>query len=176
MTISPPLTDATVGTWTIDPAATTVTVSVKKLGLFTVSADLTVLDGQIDIDSDGSVTGAAVQIDATSYRSPNDKRNEHVRGADFLDADNHPVLAFRADEIAPDGAQYTVSGTVNVKGAESAVVAVVRDVDVRGDAATFSLSAALDRTTIGVGKLPSLFVGNRLQLDVAATARHQPAG
>ncbi|MEM9516491.1 MAG: YceI family protein [Actinomycetota bacterium] len=176
MTISPPLAGATVGTWTLDPAATTVTVSVKKLGLFTVSADLTVLDGQIEIDADGSVTGVSVQIDATSYRSPNDKRNEHVRGADFLDADNHPVLAFRADNIAADGTHYAVSGTVQVKGAESAMDAVVRDVEIQGDTAKFSLTAALDRTAIGVDKLPSIIVGNRLQLAVAATAHHQSAG
>ena len=173
--ISPPVAGATVGTWTLDPDATTVSVSVKKLAVFTITAELRLIDGQVDIDAEGRVTGVAVSIDAASYQSPNDKRNEHVRGPDFLDSENHPVLAFRADDIVAADGGYTVRGTVTVKGGQSEVTATVRDVAVQDDAATFALSAALDRKALGVDKLPSFFVGNQLELAVQATARRQPA-
>ena len=39
------------GTWTLDPTATTITVSAKKLGLFTIPATLTVVSGTIEISS-----------------------------------------------------------------------------------------------------------------------------
>lgn len=81
------------GTWTLNPSATTITVSAKKLGIFTIPATLTVVSGTIDIGDDHQVTNVDIVADAGSYTSKSDKRNEHVIGADFLDAGAHPTIA-----------------------------------------------------------------------------------
>ena len=79
------------GTWQLDTSATTVTVSVKKLGFFAVPATLDVSSGSIEIDDDHQVTNVDIVVDASSYASKNAKRNEHVLGPDFLDTKNHPT-------------------------------------------------------------------------------------
>ena len=48
---------------------------------------------------EGSVTSAAVTIDAGSYASKNDKRNEHIHSANFLDVDDHPTLRFGLTQL-----------------------------------------------------------------------------
>ena len=83
------------GTWQLDTGATTVNVSVKKLGLFTIPATLAVASGTIEIDANHEVAGVDITVDASSYSSKNAKRNKSVLGSDFLDADNHATISFR---------------------------------------------------------------------------------
>lgn len=91
-------------------------MTATKLGFFSVPATLTVSAGTIEIDADQQVTAVEVIADAASYTSRNAKRNDHVRSADFLDADNHPDLIFQADQVNPVPGSYRVEGSVTVKG------------------------------------------------------------
>ena len=162
------------GTWNIDPAATSVTIAVKKMALFTVTADLAVNEGTIQL-ADGNLTVAAT-VDAASYSSPNDKRNEHVRGSDFLDAENHPTISFAAGDLTLDAqAPYNVAGNVTVKGRTAPITFVVSDVQTTEDDATFSATANVDRAAIGIDKMPSFMIGKTLQLSITASASRTPA-
>ncbi len=158
------------GTWTLDPSATTVTVSATKLGVFTIPATLTVVSGTIEIDDDHRVTGVDIAVDAASYASKNPKRNEHVRGADFLDADNHPTIAFETGRVNAGPAGYASDGTVTVKGRTSPIEVSISDVSFDGSNGSFTAAASVDRNAIGVDKMPGLIIGARLQLAVTATA------
>ena len=155
------------GTWQVDTGATTVNVSVKKLGLFTIPATFAVTSGTIEVDANHEVTGVNITVDASSYSSKNAKRDKHVVGSDFLDTDNHATINFRAEHVSSadasnTSATYTSAGVVTIKGQSSAV-----DVAIAGVTAT----ATVDRKAIGVGKLPTFVVGQDLQLEVAAIAR-----
>ena len=72
------VTDLPAGTWRLDPAATSISVTAKKLGLFTVPASLQVAGGTIEIDADHQVASVEVAADASSYTSANAKRNDHI--------------------------------------------------------------------------------------------------
>lgn len=156
------------GTWALDTSATTVTISARKLRAFTVPATLTVTSGTIEI-ADGGVVGVDVTADASSYASKNAKRNEHVVGSDFLDAANHPAIRFQAHDVASSATGATASGSVTVKGRATPITVTISDVDIDGDTATFHASAVVDRTDLGVDKLPSLIIGPKLDLAVSAT-------
>lgn len=172
--MSTPITDATrslpTGTWKIDPSQTTITVTAKKLGLFKVPATLTVTSGTIEIDTDHQITSVEVTADAGSYTSGNPRRNDHIRSADFLDGENHPDLRFTADTVSRTAAGYQADGSVTVKATTSPIKVDISDVDVEGDRGSFVATASVDRTAIGVDKLPSLIIGRNLQLTVTATA------
>ena len=158
------------GTWRIDPTGTSGTVHAKKLGLFTIPAALDVTDGQIEIDTDGSVTSAAVTIDAGSYASKNDKRNEHIHSADFLDVDDHPILDFSSDAIEKLGDHHRAPGRVTVQGVDHPVEVTIDDLAIEGDRATFTARATLDRFAIGISALrPVIGRDLRLVFHVAAT-------
>lgn len=165
-----PTTQLPTGTWQLDASSTTVTVSVKKLGLFTVPATLDVVSGSIDIDDDHNVTNVEIVVDTSSYASKNAKRNEHVVGSDFLDAAEHPTIEFRTSRVTSSDAGYTSNGTVTVKGQSSPIDVAISDVQINGATGSFTASAAIDRKAIGVDKMPGLIIGRNLQLSVDANA------
>jgi polyisoprenoid-binding protein YceI len=158
------------GTWKLDQAQTTVTVTAKKMGFITVPATLTVSAGTIEIDHDHNIVNVEIIADAASYTSSNDKRDKHVRSNDFLDVDNHPTITFRSGKVTvtPDG--YHADGSVTLKGQSSPVEVAIANVEFDSRTGSFSASAAIDRNTLGVNKLPSFIVGRMLVLNVAAEA------
>ena len=162
------------GTWTLDPSATTITVAARKLGLFTVPATLTVVSGTIDIDDDHQVTNVDIVADASSYTSRNPKRNEHITGADFLDADAHPTIAFRTGNVTSSAGGFTSNGTVTIKGQSSPIAVAVSNVDLDGATGSFVATATVDRTAIGVDKMPALVIGRRHDITVNARAEKHP--
>lgn len=158
------------GTWTIDPAQTTIAVTVKKLGVLNIAAQLTATSGAIEVDSDNNVTGVEVIANAGSFSTGNDKRDEHVLSADFLDADNHADLVFRTGKVSPVANGYRAEGTFTAKGQESPANVSISDVAVGADQGTFVATATLDRNVLGIDKMPSFVIGRELQLVVTATA------
>ena len=158
------------GTWRLDPDRTTVTVTAKKLGVFTIPATLTVSAGTIEIDADRQVSRVEVSLDAGSYTSGVDKRNDHIRSADFLDADHHPHLVFTADRVTPAPGGYKAAGSVTVKGRTVPLDVDISAVEYDARRGSFVATATIDRNAVGLGKLPSLVVGRNVELTVTATA------
>jgi polyisoprenoid-binding protein YceI len=164
-------TELPAGTWQLDPSTSTVTVTVKKMGLFTVPATLVVTSGTVEIDDSHQVTNVEIVADAASYASKNAKRNEHVLGADFLDVENHPTITFRSGRVESGSAGYISQGTVAIKGQSSPIDVTITNVDVDGANGSFAATATVDRMALGVDKLPTLIVGRSLQLNVSANAQ-----
>ncbi|NNE94947.1 MAG: YceI family protein [Acidimicrobiales bacterium] len=161
--------DLWTGTWRLDPAQTTITVTAKKLGFFTVPATLAVSSGTIEIDADHEVVSVEVVADANSYTSANPKRNDHIRSADFLDADNHPQLTFRAGSVTGTAKGYHTDGSVTVKGQTFPLELDINNVEAGPRNGSFQATAIIDRNAIGVDKLPSFIIGRDLHLTVNAT-------
>ena len=158
------------GNWRLDPDRTTITVTAKKLGAFAVPATLAMSAGTVDIAADHRVTGVEVVADAGSYTSRNAKRNDHIRSADFLDADHHPDLVFTAEQVRQAADGYEAAGSVTVKGESFPLDVDISNVEFDADRGSFVATATIDRNAIGVGKLPSLVIGRNIELTVAATA------
>lgn len=159
------------GTWQIDPTSTTVTVSAKKLLLWTIPGTLTVSHGSIEIGADGQVAAADVVADAGSYTSKLARRNAEVVGSKLLDAASFPTIAFHADTVVPAATGFQATGTVTIKGRTSPISMIVSDVSTSESTATFRAEATVDRRDVGVDAMPSLIIGNELQLSISASAR-----
>lgn len=157
------------GTWKLDADRTTVTVSVTKLAAFTVSATLDLIDGTVQV-SDGHVSDVHARVDSGSYRSPNAKRNEHVTGPDFLDAANHPEIRFSAASAEATSAGHVVTGTVSIKGKSFPLSITTHNIATVGNDGSFQASASVDRTAIGVGKMPAFIISHMLELTIDAHA------
>jgi polyisoprenoid-binding protein YceI len=159
------------GIWQLDPSQTTITVTAKKLGVFTVPATLTASAGTIEIDVDHQVVNVEIVADATSYSSGNAKRDQHVRGSDFLDADNHPTITFRTGNVtATADGRYLANGSATAKGQTSPLAVDIDGVEFDALTGSFEASAEIDRTAVGVDKMPALVIGRTLSLVVSAKA------
>lgn len=162
-----------VGTWQLDASATTITVTARKLGLFSIPADLKVTGGSIEIDGDHAVVNVDLVADATSYKSKSAKRNKHVLGNDFLDVAVYPSISFQAGTVVASGREYRANGTVTIKGQTSPVDVIVTDVQFTDSEGSFTASATIDRKAIGVGNVPTFVVASELELKVLAKVKRK---
>src|SRR5271170_3419766 len=78
------------GTWSLDPAGSTVDFHVKHFwGVITVHGHFDQIDGQGTVDEAGGISGE-LRIGAVSLSTKNAKRDQHLRSAEFFDAEHHP--------------------------------------------------------------------------------------
>lgn len=110
-------TIAPAGTWKVDPAHTRFGFAVKHMGVATVRGHFDEVDGTLTIGNDLSsaqITGAAK---AASVQTGVEQRNDHLRSADFFDAENYPELSFESKRIeAIDEETYKIVGDLTIHG------------------------------------------------------------
>lgn len=103
--------------WNFDISHTGVEFAVKHMGIFTVRGQLTPKSGSVQTDANGVPTHIEALIDASSIKTGEDKRDAHLRSADFLDADNHPELHFVSTQIIPSANnRYRIQGQLTIRG------------------------------------------------------------
>jgi polyisoprenoid-binding protein YceI len=104
------------GTWTIDPSHSTVGFTVRHMGFSKVRGGFNRYEGTIVVADDLVSSSAEVTIQAASFDSGDDNRDQHVRGDDFLDVDRFPTLTFIAtDAKHVSGDDYLVSGDLTIR-------------------------------------------------------------
>ena len=56
-------------------------------------------------------------VDATSFKTNNVDRDNHIRSADFLEVDKYPTLEFRSTGLRARGAEeYALDGELTIHG------------------------------------------------------------
>jgi polyisoprenoid-binding protein YceI len=108
---------ALTGTWNIDPVHSGLTFSAKHAMVTTVRGGFKEFEGSLTLDgADPSKSSANVTIQAASFDSGVADRDNHVRGADFLEVEKYPTLTFSSTKIVQDGDEYVVTGDLTIKG------------------------------------------------------------
>ncbi len=150
--------------WQIDPAHTTVTVAAKHMMVTTVRGRFSGATGEIEFDPERPEAGGVVlRIPAASVNTGEDRRDAHLRSADFLDAETHPDIVFASTKVTARGKdRFVVEGDLTMRG-------VTRPVSV-----DVELAATVDRTRWGLTwnmPVPSgVLVGEQLTLDANIAA------
>ncbi|HEX7087363.1 MAG TPA: YceI family protein [Vicinamibacterales bacterium] len=104
--------------WTIDQSHTTAGFSVKHMMVTNVHGTFGKVDGTITYDGkDVSTIAADITIDAASVNTNNERRDTHLRSADFFDVENHPTITFRSKRVekAGDG-RFRLVGDLTIRG------------------------------------------------------------
>jgi len=118
---------AAASTWKIDPAHSAAHFAVKHLVVSTVRGDMGPVSGTVVLDeADPTKSTVTASVDATAINTRDAKRDEHLRGPDFLDTAKHPTVTFTSSKIekVADG-QYKVSGDLTLRGVTKPVVLTV---------------------------------------------------
>lgn len=143
------------GSWALDAAHSSVSFTVRHLGIAKVRGGFTRFETEFVVDEAGAATiGATIALE--SFDTGNADRDAHIRAADFLDVANRPTLTFRATEPVVVAESFTVTGEATL-GAVTQPVTL--DVEWGGVAdypdgtrhAGFSATGAIKRTDFGVG-------------------------
>ena len=129
------------GTWSIDPAHSYIGFAIRHVMLAKVRGQFESVHGEIVTDPDVLRSHVDVAIDAASFHTNDEIRNQHIRSADFLDAVSFPTLTFTSTGLRlEDG--FLIEGDLTIK-------AVTRPVVLRASAPHFGPNQE-DQMSVGV--------------------------
>lgn len=112
-------TDAAVptGTWVVDPNHSTVAFAVRHMGIATVRGHFAEFEGRFAFGADPTSAKASGTVKAASVDTNQPQRDEHLRSADFFDAETYPDIVFESTGITPAGAgAFDVTGNLTIHG------------------------------------------------------------
>jgi polyisoprenoid-binding protein YceI len=111
--------------WTIDAAHSHVGFSVRHLMISNVRGEFTKLSGSVTWDpARPDATRLDVEIDVASINTREEKRDAHLRSADFFDAEQYPTITYRSRGVGRnkgDG-HIEVVGDLTIHGVTRVVV------------------------------------------------------
>ena len=119
-------TVAAQGTYGIDTAHSSVGFKVRHL-VSKVSGGFNDFDGTIVADF-GNLDASSVEftIQATSIDTKNEKRDGHLRSADFFDVEKFPEITFKSSKITKiDSDSYAVVGSLTMHGVSKEITLTV---------------------------------------------------
>jgi polyisoprenoid-binding protein YceI len=174
--------------WQIDPSHTTITAAVKHMMLTTVRGGFGGATGVIEFDAAKPEAGSVeLRIPAKSVNTGEERRDAHLRSADFLDADRYPEIVFQSTKVTPKGKdRFAVDGDLEIRGTTKPVSVDVELIGIAADPRAgqrvgFDAKLTFDRTEWGLTwnmPIPSgVLVGEKITIDanIAATPQVKSA-
>jgi polyisoprenoid-binding protein YceI len=168
------------GTWNVDPSHSKVGFAVKHLGIATVRGEFSKFEGKLDVAEDGTVTASGT-VETASVNTNEDARDEHLRSADFFDAEANPQITFTSTEIkAVDDETFEITGDLSIHGVTNSVTLKAEVSDTEQDPwgntrVGLEVTGSLSRGDYGMKFNQALGSGNvmvsdkvKLALDISA--------
>jgi polyisoprenoid-binding protein YceI len=167
---------ATTTKWVLDPMHSEVQFKVKHLVISTVSGFFKSFEGELDTAND-DFTDASISfsLDINSIDTNQTQRDEHLKSAEFFDAEQYPKISFKSNSFTKTGDdEYALAGDLTIKGTTKPVTL---DVEFGGAAtdfygntkAGFEISGKINRkefglTWSGVTEAGAVVVGEDIKL------------
>jgi polyisoprenoid-binding protein YceI len=103
--------------WQIDRAHSDVHFTVRHMVISKVRGRFQKWDGTLAYDPDNPASSRVeITIDAASIDTNDEKRDGHLRSADFLNAEKHPSLTFKSTKIEPKGKdKFLLHGDLTIR-------------------------------------------------------------
>ncbi|GAA5149237.1 YceI family protein [Microbacterium pseudoresistens] len=104
------------GTWTLDPAHSEVTFSVRHMMISKVRGSFGVKSATIVAPENPLDAKVEASVDVTSIDTNDEGRDTHLRSADFFDVENHPTMEFRSRSARVEDGDLFVDGDLTIRG------------------------------------------------------------
>ena len=104
-------------TWVIDSSHSLAEFAVKHMMFTTVKGRFGTVKGTI-IENRANPAQSSVEatIDAASIDTRDEKRDAHLRSADFFEVEKYPTITFKSTRVEPKGAnEFLVHGNLTIK-------------------------------------------------------------
>lgn len=105
-------------TWKIDPSHSEINFKVKHLVVSTVTGHFSKFDASIETNKeDFSDAKINFEADINSIDTRNEMRDEHLKSADFFDAEKHPKMTFVSKSVKKiSDHEMKVIGDLTIRG------------------------------------------------------------
>jgi polyisoprenoid-binding protein YceI len=170
------------GVWTVDGSHSEIGFTARHLMVTKVRGRFTDYDASFTVAPNvlDSTVEATVQLNSVDTRD--EKRDAHLRSADFFHTDEHPVMTFRSTGIRENGSDFYLDGDLTIR---NITKPVTFDLEFNGVATTpwggqsagFSAETEINRKDFGLEWNVALESGGvlvsdkvKITLDIEATA------
>ncbi len=103
--------------WNIDPSHSTAEFTVRHLMITNVKGRFGKLEGSVNYDPERpEATTIEATIDATSIDTRDEKRDAHLRSADFFDVEKNPTLTFKSKRVKKTDDGFEAVGDLTMHG------------------------------------------------------------
>jgi polyisoprenoid-binding protein YceI len=99
------------GVFVADPVHSSFVFTVKHMKVSLFRATFEDVNASVTADEQGVVLNGAARAESVSIKNPPEFRQHVVYGADFFDAENHPEITFRSQDV-----QLSEDGTAALRG------------------------------------------------------------
>ncbi|WP_432710749.1 YceI family protein [Pedobacter sp.] len=143
-------------TWTLDPTHSELEFKVKHLMITTVTGSFNDFTAELITETeDFSDAKVSFEAQVASINTNNKDRDNHLRSAEFFDAEKYPTLKFEGASLSKKGDDYILSGDLTIK---DTTKPVTLDVEFGGIAtdpwgnvkAGFNLKGKINRNEFGL--------------------------
>ena len=163
--------------YTIDPTHTATVFTWNHFGFSTPSANFSDIQGTISVDNAKPANSAVnVTIPLSSLNTNVKALDDHLKAADFFDAEKYPNITFKSTKVQAVGQnKYKITGDLTVKNVTKPVVldAVLNKQGVhpmtRAESIGFNATTSFDRSAFGIGAyVPN--VGDKITVNITTEA------
>lgn len=106
----------------IDASHTHIGFSVRHMVVSSTKGAFNTFSGSFEVDgADATTLKASAKIDTKSIDTKNKDRDDHLRGADFFDAEKFPEITFATTKVEKSGDGYILHGDLTMKGVTKAI-------------------------------------------------------
>ncbi len=103
--------------YAIDPAHSAINFSIKHMAISTVRGRFAIKSGNITFDAKNAARSSVTAvIDVASVDTGVEKRDGHLKSADFFDTAKFPTATFTSSTVKRAGDGYEVIGTLTLHG------------------------------------------------------------
>jgi len=148
---------ASADTWHFDKPHSSAGFTVRHMVIAKVNGEFKDFEGTINFDGKDVESGSVdVTIQVASIDTENEKRDNHLRSADFFDVEKYPLMTFKSKKIEKDeDSNYKMTGDLTIRDVTKEVTLEVEFngtiVDPWGATrAGFSAAGEIDRQDFGV--------------------------
>lgn len=111
------------GEWQIDTSHSAAQFSVRHLMVSNVRGEFGKITGTVNYDAkDVSKSTVNVSIDVASISTRDEKRDAHLKSADFFDVEKYPTMTFVSKKVQSTGGKLKITGDLTLHGVTKEVV------------------------------------------------------
>lgn len=142
--------------WALDPTHSELQFKVKHLMITTVTGSLKSFTAELTSEGDEFADAdISFKGDIASLDTGNTDRDNHLKAADFFDAEKFAHMEFKSTSVEKDGDDYAVMGDLTIKGVTKQVKLTAEFGGIATDPwgqtkAGFTLSGKINRTDFGL--------------------------